>query len=678
MMVRIQNKRRKKIHYSLLLFFFVFLMALQPANELIAQNQFPAVWSLAKARLSAGWQTPKTVGAEVRKQKFDALYYALYFKIDMPHRNIQAHVKERFASLQDNLNSIALDFNNSQLKVDSVGGAVQSYQRSGSFLDLNLNRTYQKGDTFSVMIYYSGNPQKQDTVAFEFDRTYSEEQYVWTLSEPYGARDWWPCKDTPADKADSADIFVTVPQGDIVASNGIMVSDTPASQANWHTVHWHEGYPIATYLISLVAGPLAHFQDYYRFSADDSMLLDYYVFPTLLYKAQDVFKEVPDYLKALSHFYGPYPFLKEKYGMAQFGWGGGMEHQTITSVGGIYKSWRFLYVHELGHQWFGDKVTCATWHDIWLNEGFATYSEALYAQWAGLDEYPPGMDAYHDYMNRLFYADDGTIIVQDTTQFSQIFNRIVYHKGAWVLHMLRHVIGDDAFFAALRAYLNDPRWAYGSVRTENFIETCERVSGKNLQTFFDQWLHYPYYPTYEYEWKAKQTGKGVEIETTIAQTQPQTVYVMPVDLKFVFADGRDTILTVQNDKISQTYRFLFHNEPVEMIFDPDHWILNENKEKTPAAYSQYAQIYRIYPNPSPGPVHVELHHLLNQPVSLKIYDIHGRLIRTLQSTSRQFFLHTYYWDGKNKNGQRVASGIYFIRTDALDVLHQEQKVIIIR
>ncbi len=678
MMICIQNKCRKKIHYSLILFSFVFLIAYQPHHKLYAQNQSPAEWSLAKARLNADWQTSKTVGAEVRKQKFDALYYALYFKIDMPHRSIQAHVKERFASLQDNLNSITLDFNNSQLKIDSVGGVAQSYQRSGGFLDLNLNRTYQKGDTFSVTIYYSGNPQKQDTVAFEFDRTYSEEQYVWTLSEPYGARAWWPCKDTPADKADSADIFITVPEGDLVASNGSLISDTPAQEAGWHTVHWHESYPIATYLISLVAGPLAHFQDYYHYSANDSMLLDYYVFPILLYKARDIFKEVPDYLKALSHFYGPYPFLKEKYGMAQFGWGGGMEHQTITSIGGVYKSWRFLYVHELGHQWFGDKVTCASWHDIWLNEGFATYSEALYAQWAGLDEYPPGMDAYHAYMDQLFYTDDGTIIIEDTTRFSQIFGRIVYHKGAWVLHMLRHVLGDDAFFSALRAYLDDPRWTYGSVRTANFIETCERVSGKKLDAFFDQWLNYPYYPTYEYEWKTKHSRQGVEVEATIEQTQQQTVYVMPIDLKFVFADGKDTVITVQNNKITQTYHFILMREPVQLIFDPDHWILNENREKTPTAYSQYAEIYRVYPNPSPGFVHIELRHLLNQTVALQIYDVQGRLIRTLQSKSNQFFLHTYDWDGKNKNGQPVASGIYFIRTNAQGIRHTEQKVVILR
>ncbi|RLD15733.1 hypothetical protein DRI50_03575, partial [candidate division KSB1 bacterium] len=460
---------RQKVKTIAILFSLVGLL-LFPTLKLKAQNPPVPDWVLAKSKIHGRPFLKKTVGAEARQQKFDALYYGLHFKIDFLHRQIWASAHEHFASLQNNLTAITLDFNNKQLTIDSIAGAAVSYTRNGSFLDIALDRPYQKGDTFSVTIYYSGNPEKPDTISFKFDYTLDEEPYVWTLSEPYGARDWWPCKDTPADKADSADIFVTVPEGNVVASNGFMVSDTADSEAGWHTVHWHESYPIATYLISLVSGPLAHFQDYYHYSATDSMLLDYYVFPILLYNAQEYFKEVPDYLDALSHFYGPYPFLKEKYGMAQFGWHGGMEHQTITSIGGVYKSWRFLYVHELGHQWFGDKVTCATWRDIWLNEGFATYSEALYAQWAGLDEYPPGMDAYHAYMDRLLYTDDGTIIVADTTRFSEIFSRIVYYKGAWLLHMLRHVIGNDAFFTSLRTYLNDPHWTYGSVRTENFVQ----------------------------------------------------------------------------------------------------------------------------------------------------------------------------------------------------------------
>ncbi len=657
----------------LILFTLVFALFFSLAG---AQNFAPQPFLKGQLHLRTGVR--KAVGAFQRRQHFDAQYYRLFFKIDLDHRYIQAHMHGRFQNLQDTLSLITLDFT-SQLKIDSVSGAVASYVQDGSFLDLKLKHTYQKGDTFSVDVYYSGNPEVVGSPSFVFDYLPNEDLYVWTLSEPYGARDWWPCKDTPADKADSVDVVVTVPENCLVASNGILINTTEGPEPGLKTFYWHEGYPIATYLVSLVAGPLWHFQDYYHYSLSDSMLLDYYVFPEAYAAAQVVFKEVPDYLDALSYFYGPYPFLKEKYGMAQFGWGGGMEHQTITSVGGVYPTWRFLYVHELGHQWFGDKVTCASWKDIWLNEGFATYSEALYAQWAGFFDLPPGMKAYHAYMDELVYTDDGTIIIPDTSDFSKIFSGIVYHKGAWVLHMLRHVIGDSAFFASLRAYLDDSRWTYGSVTTQDFIQTCERISGKNLQTFFDQWLNYPFYPKYEYKWKVFESRKGnVQIGVTIRQTQKQTLYVMPLDIRFVFADSSDTTISVENNQFTQDYTFVLKEEPVQILLDPDHWVLSENREETPATYTQVPEIYRIYPNPSHEGVWIELRHLLPVKVTLNIYSVLGQKVRTLNQQQNQFYLHTYYWDGKNDRGEPVASGVYFVRTAAEMYPPQQKKIVILR
>ena len=212
------------------------------------------------------------------------------------------------------------------------------------------------------------------------------------------------------------------------------------------TFHWHEQYPIATYLVSIVAGEYAHFQDYYEYGGDEPMLLDYYVYPDELVRAKTIFDEMHDYLDALSFYFGPYPFLKEKYGQARYNWGGAMEHQTLTSIGQVKPEWRYVYVHELGHQWFGDLVTCASWTDIWLNEGFASYSEALYAEWDGYYGHPPGIEAYHAYMATQDYRDGRTIHIADTTQISNIFNIIVYDKGSWVLHMLRGMIPSFSIF----------------------------------------------------------------------------------------------------------------------------------------------------------------------------------------------------------------------------------------
>ncbi len=619
----------------------------------------------------------KSFETELQREKFDALYYRLRFKIDFANREINGHAAEKFLSLQDDLRQLTLNFN-SQLKVDSVGGAAVSYDRSEDFLILQLDSAYLKGQEIDVEIYYSGNPQREGSIAFVFDRMPDESPFVWTLSEPYGARNWFPCKDTPSDKADSADIFVTVPEGNIVGSNGVL-KDIFTDDGNRKTFHWQVRYPIATYLISIVAGPYAHFQNYYHYSDSDSMLLDYYVFPENLNNAQFYFADMSDYLDALSFYFGPYPFLKEKYGMAQFGWGGGMEHQTLTSIGRVGAGWTFLYVHELGHQWFGDQVTCASWRDIWLNEGFASYSEALYAEWAGFNGIEPGSEAYHSYMNTQYFTDDGTILISDTTTFSSIFGRIVYDKGSWVLHMLRRVMGDENFFEALKSYLNDPRWTYGSVRTENFEEVCEKVSGLDLSAFFDQWLNYPFYPKYEYQWIVTQNyANNIIAEVTIKQTQTQTLYVMPLDLKFIFSDGSDSILTVQNDQFTRDYRIRLFKEPVAMILDPENWVLKEAIEKQVERFVEGVEFHRVYPNPSHGEVWIELIHWQKEEIPLEIYDVSGRFIRRLEPVRKIYNLHSYFWNGRNERGQKVSSGIYFVRTVSDKFSAKLQKIVILR
>ncbi len=611
------------------------------------------------------------------REKFDAFYYRLELTLDFQQQQVQGHTLGRFNSQQQNLTTLTLDFNQN-LTVDSVGGDAVDFTRNGDFLILKLKNTFNVDETVEVLVSYSGNPHRENSLGFVFDRMPNEDPYVWTLSEPFGARDWWPCKDTPADKVDSVDILVTVPPGYLVGSNGTLKT-IKQNPNGWKTFHWQERYPIATYLVSLVAGPYSHFQGYYHYTDTDSILLDYYVFPEDSLSALTVFSSVPDYLEALSSFFGPYPFLKEKYGMAQFGWGGGMEHQTLTSVYAVNPGWTYLYVHELGHQWFGDMVTCASWHDIWLNEGFASYSEALFAEWAGYAGEKPGLDAYLSYMQTQIYYDDGTIFIADTSRMSTIFRRIVYDKASWVLHMLRKVMGDDAFFTALKDYLNDPRWTYGSVRTSNFQEICERVSGLNLDSFFDQWLNYPYYPEYEYSWAVGQGGPNEHVvQVTIKQTQTQTLYEMPIDLKFIFDDGKDTTVTVQNNQFTQDYQFSFNKKPVQLIFDPQDWILDKHKETSPNTYISGEGFYRVYPNPSTGPIHIDLVYWKNIEIPLQIFDLHGRLVQTIKPERKIFNLYQYTWDGTNRSGQLVSSGIYFLTPQNVHFKKNVQKLIITR
>lgn len=593
------------------------------------------------------------------RTEFDARYYRIEIATDYIGRAITGKVTARF-SARSTLDSIVLDMDEN-LQVSEVGGSASNFNHRNQFLTLYLNRTYQEGDTLTVSITYAGNPTNGGEAYFNFDELPDGSPHIWTLSEPYGARYWWPCKDSPADKADSIDILITVPKDQIAASIGTLrsVEENPIGTRTWH---WHEQYPITTYLVSLAIARYDHFQDTYNSGDTLSMLLDYYVYPDKGELARELFQEMHDYLDCLSYYFGPYPFLKEKYGHAQFGWGGAMEHQTLTSIGNVSQYWRYIYVHELGHQWFGDMVTCASWTDIWLNEGFASYSEALYAEWAGYGGYPPGAEAYHAYINSQEYFEDGTIHIADTSAVSNIFDRIVYDKGSWVLHMLRHVLGDSVFFDVLKSYLSDPRWQYGSARTADFRGVCEAKSGLDLKKFFDQWLYYPYYPEYEYEWSVLRRESGQYItEVKIRQTQQTTVYEMPVDLTFRLADGQDTTIVVNNNSFYQQYTINLSAQPEQMWFDRDNWILKKAFEAPTEKYSDEIRVSRAFPNPFNETITLRLINFTFEPCDLLVFDVRGRIVKRLQPTRISRYNHDYVWDGRNESGQIVANGVYFIR-----------------
>jgi hypothetical protein len=295
------------------------------------------------------------------------------------------------------------------------------------------------------------------------------------------------------------------------------------------------------------------------------MEISFFVYPDHMGRVQKTYAMVPDMIGIYADMYGEYPFLDEKYGHAEFGWPGGMEHQTITSLGGWTE---YLIVHELAHQWWGDMITCSDFHHIWLNEGFATYSEALYT------EQMYGEDAFHEYINDLRYLGDGTVYCPDLSDWGRIFDGgLSYYKGAWVLHMLRHVVGDDAFFEILQQYHYDPRYQYSSASTEDFRDICENVSGMDLHTFFDQWIYGEYYPIYEYDWTYEMIDDGYIVNLNLLQKQSGTIFEMPVDVAVFEEGGTRENFVVQNDSAEQQFLLPTSAKPESLSIDPEGWIL---------------------------------------------------------------------------------------------------------
>ena len=499
---------------------------------------------------------------------YDVRYYDIHLNIFPATEQIVGSVEVDADVVGDVLDRVEVNLLDNMV-VDSVRVENQTatFTHANDLVTALLGRSYASGEKVKVCIYYHGSPiQSVGLGGFGFD-TYAGQPMIWTLSQPFGARKWWPCKDIPADKADSVDIRVTVPANLVVASNGLLRSVTGSLDRK--TYWWHEQYPIVTYLVSLAIHPYSTFSDSVEVIEGRNMPIDYYVFPDQVGQARTDYARTKDMIALLSDLFGPYPFHEEKYGHAQFLNGGGMEHQTITSLGSSCSE--YLVVHELAHQWWGDMVTCRDFGHIWLNEGFAVYSEALW------DEFQYGGEQYRDTMNRKRYFGPGTIFVNENErEASRIFDGgLSYHKGSWVLHMLRHVVGDTTFFDILRSYASDLRFSYGTATTEGFQQVCEEVSGRDLSDFFHQWIYEEYYPHYALHHTTQDSGGHFVTRVRVQQIQTNTVvFHMPVDLRFQFVGG-DTTMVVDNRLADQTYRFVFDEQPVDVALDPEGWILKK-------------------------------------------------------------------------------------------------------
>jgi len=505
---------------------------------------------------------------------YDALYYGLNLTIDDTNETVSGWVDMEAESKIDGLTLVTLNLIDS-LTVDSVklGGSSLAFVHSNNLIDVTMDRAYNTGEKFVVSVFYHGHPEPGGFQAFTFE-TYNGYQMISSLSEPFFARNWWPCKDFPHDKADSADINITVRPDLIVASNGTL-RDTVTNPEGTKTYKWHESYPITTYLISVTIYAYSEFTYYYHYSPTDSMDVVFYVFPDYQGTAQAHYLVTVPAIEYYAQAFGEYPFLSEKYGMAHFKWGGGMEHQTCTSIIYWYYVWS-LTVHELAHQWWGDYITCRDWQHIWLNEGFASYCEALFR------EHYYGEAAYHEHMGYMEWLDGGTVYVEDTSDVWAIFDLIVYDKGAWVLHMLRHVVGDSTFFDILKAYYSDPRYANGTAVTEDFHGVCEDVYGDDLDWFFQEWIYGEYHPSYQYSWASDTSFEGYEVYLHIDQMQPSEpqVYTMPIDITIRDTTSAvETTLVVFNDMRSQDLKLTVDVLPQKLELDTDDWILKVSTEE---------------------------------------------------------------------------------------------------
>lgn len=494
---------------------------------------------------------------------------------------------------------------------------IDSAKIDGQAITVNTVNTYLRkavlpavltqGDGFEVEVFYHGAPTG-GTGFFTngiLHQTIASVpvQVTHTVSAAYHSRDWFPCKQSLTDKIDSADVWITVDDTLAVAGNGLLQTITPMGSGK-HRYEWSTRYLADYYLLSFAVAPYVEYNYYMHFSnSTDSMLIQNFIYntPSVLQQHQDELDSIGHIVDYFSAIFGRYPFDKEKFGICQMPLGGGMENQTMVSLGSLETT---LIAHELAHQWWGDHVTCRTIKDMWLNEGWATYCEQLFLEHfhgpAVMQNERTGV--FNTVINGLG-TNGGSVYVDDTTNEFRVYDgRLTYYKGSAVAHMLRYMINNDSlFFATLKQY--QQQFAFGNASTSNLRDIAESVSGTDLDTFFNQWVYLEGYPTYAIKWTQDASHQVVlKITQTTSKPASVPVFKIPVEIKLTSAQG-DTVVRLDNEHPVQFYSFGWGRTMTGLVVDPYDNILNKtgaitNDPNIVNVAAQEPGVIHIFPNPS--------------------------------------------------------------------------------
>ena len=558
---------------------------------------------------------------------YDLKYHRLEFNLDPSVAFISGDVTSYFEA-KENITEVTFELTDNMVvsQVLQRGTPLTFSQNNNDEVVITLPQVQNQGVLDSLTISYSGNPVSSGFGSFE-QSSHNGDPIIWTLSEPFGAKGWWPCKQDLIDKVDVIDVYITTPRFNpsneeyFAVSNGM--EQGQEINGNDKTTHFKHQYPIPAYLVAIA---VTNYEIYSHVVPNNGNPFDIinYVFPEDLPYAQSSTPVTVDIMNLFTDLFEEYPYANEKYGHAQFGWGGGMEHTTVSFMGGFSRG---LIAHELAHQWFGDKVTCGSWADIWINEGFATYLAALVIE--DFDGEPDFRSWRIGKVDNITSQVGGSVHIpdQDTTNVGRIFNgRLSYNKGSMVLHMLRRKLGDTDFFQGLQNFLIEPDLSYGYAKTPDLIAVMEDASGEDLIEFFDDWIYNEGYPRYTIEWNQPNPD---DVRIVINQTQSHSsvsYFEAPVPLRIFGTEGEiiDIVLdnTINEEVFIENVGFT-----VGLIaFDPDYHLISRNNNVVLGIGDhQISNQFELYPNPANSVIHI------NKPdevqiEKIQIFDVLGRLI----------------------------------------------------
>jgi len=595
---------------------------------------------------SRNYNTQENERGEIIGANYDLKYHRLEWEINPEINYIRGSVTSYFIITSPETEQISFELV-SEMDVDSVifrNSAVDFNLSENDELKIMLNVSLPYGTSDSVTVFYQGVPVSGNETGSFVQSTHNDIPIIWTLSEPYGAKSWWPCKNDLSDKIDSIDIYLSTPAIYQAVSNGLLIKEFQSCPNIVY--HWKHGYPIAAYLIGVAVTNYVKYSDWAPIGNDTLEILNY-VFPEDLDHAQSITPESITILQLFSELFTPYPFLDEHYGHTQWGKGGGMEHQTMTFLGTFQHE---IIAHEIAHSWFGNDLTLNSWHDIWLNEGFATYFAGLTYEHMFDGKFWPIWKNLN--IGHVTSEPGGSVYVEDTTSRERIFSaRLSYSKGALLAHMIRWIIGDENFYSAMRNYLQDPDLVYNYVGNDDLIEHLETVSGVDLTEFFEDWYYGEGYPIYNIKCNSLE---GTELEVFIYQEQSHPsveFFEMPVPILFKSSD-QDTTFIFNNTYSGQRFTADPGFITDSVFFDPEQWLISDHNSVIFGYDELDKNIIQIFPNPFKNAV--TLHAESYQIDRIEVFNLNGKLVFDEEFET----YHTTYYIMLDK----LTKGVYLVNS----------------
>lgn len=567
---------------------------------------------------------------------------------------IKAEVKNPIdtfvCQLVNEYNIDSIKYNNSNI----------TFSHSNAVVYAILPNTLNAGEFVDLTIYYKGNAGTNQNYSGYSNATSPSwgKKATWSLSEPFHAKEWFPCKEDLTDKADSVYVFVTTTSNCKAGANGTLtnVVTLPNSKVRYE---WKSYYPIAFYLISVAVSEYQEYNIYaHPNNFQDSILIQNYIYNTAgcLSYFKNYIDQTADMLELFSDKISLYPFANEKYGHSMAPISGGMEHQTMTTLGWFdFK----LVAHELGHQWFGNNVTCKTWQDIWVNEGFASYLEYVANQY--LISQTSANNWLNEYHTAIMQTAGGSVYVpfSSINNEGRIFDyRLSYQKGAAIVHQIRYIINNDSIFFKSLTDIN--QIFKDSVATgEDIKNVFETNSSIDFDNYFNEWFYGEGYPTYSIMWSQTNDSLFIDISHTTSTTITQ-LFTIPIEFKFNYSGG-DTIIRLDINSNLMSYRLKIPQTITSINIDPNNHVINKTGSIIVNNNIVELKNPKIYPNPSNEFINIETDENI---VSIEFFNIDSKLIKKQNIDN--------YSSINKLEIKDLASGIYLLRICSKDKIYNQR------